>query len=251
MKLNFKTFGSGPPLVICHGLFGMLDNWHTLAKKWADDFSVFIVDLRNHGKSPHDEEFSYTSMAEDLQEFLEDNWIHKAHFLGHSMGGKAVMQLALSEPDLIEKLVVVDMGTDANKAGHQTIFEAMLSLPIDSLKSRGEAEEHLSQYIEQPGVRLFLMKNLTRNPTGGFRWKMNLPVIHKNYTEILKAMPMETFEGNTLFIRGAKSGYLPSELSEQTLGRFPKAVQLNFEAGHWVHAEKPNELSEAVRNFLL
>ncbi len=251
MKLNYKTFGSGPPLVICHGLFGMLDNWQTLAKKWADDFTVFIVDLRNHGKSPHDDEFSYEAMANDLQEFLNDNWMHKSHFLGHSMGGKAVMQLALMEPELIDKLVIVDMGTDENKAGHHLIFEALLSLPIDKIQSRREAEDHLTQFIKEPGVRLFLMKNLTRNPAGGFRWKMNLPIIHESYEEILKAMPGASFEGETLFIRGEKSGYLPVRLSEGTLQRFPEANQLSFDAGHWVHAEKPLELCEAVRNFLL
>jgi len=251
MKLNYKSFGAGPPLVICHGLFGMLDNWQTLAKKWAEDFTVFIVDLRNHGKSPHDDDFSYTLMAEDLQEFLSDHWMHRTHFLGHSMGAKAVMQLALTEPDLVDKLVVVDMGTEENPAGHQDIFKALLTLPINDLTSRSEAEEHLAQLIPEPGVRLFLMKNLTRNQTGGFRWKMNLPVIYEHYEEILAAMPEEQFEGETLFIRGANSGYLPVELDNSILSRFPNASQVSFEAGHWVHAESPKELMDSVRNFLL
>jgi len=250
MILNFKSFGSGPPLIICHGLFGMLDNWQTLAKKWAEDFTVFIVDLRNHGKSPHSDDFSYALMAEDLVQFLESQWIYKAHFLGHSMGGKAVMQLALTEPDLVDKLVVVDIGVGENRAGHQRIFEAMLSLPLDTVTTRKEAEAHLAQFISEMGTRLFLMKNLTRNPAGGFRWKMNLSVLFEQYEEILAAMPVEVFEGETLFIRGANSNYLPAEMDEAMLSRFPKAKLQSILAGHWVHAEKPEELYLSVKEFL-
>ncbi len=251
MKLNYKSFGSGPPLVICHGLFGMLDNWQTLGKKWANDFTVYLVDLRNHGRSPHDAAFSYALMAEDLREFLESQWIYKSHFLGHSMGGKVVMQLALSEPDFVDKLVVVDMGVGENKAGHHSIFEAMLSLPITTLESRAEAEEHLGKFIAEPGVRLFLMKNLSRNPEGGFRWKMNLKSLHESYAEILAPMPEGTFEGPSLFIRGNKSNYLPTVLDEAYLGRFPNAKLESLEAGHWVHAERPTELLQLVSSFLI
>lgn len=252
MELNYKSFGSGPPLVICHGLFGMLDNWQTLGKKWASDFTVYLVDLRNHGRSPHDKAFSYALMAEDLQQFLESQWIYKAHFLGHSMGGKTVMQLALTEPDLIDKLVVVDMGVGKNKAGHHKIFEAMLSLPIDTIQKRSEAEEHLAKYITEPGVRLFLMKNLSRNPKGGFRWKMNLKTLHDSYNEILAPIPPDdSFEGSTLFIKGTRSDYLPDSLNDELLDRFPNAQLKQLEAGHWVHAEKPLELEKLVRSYLL
>jgi len=252
MQLNFKTFGSGPPLVICHGLFGMLDNWQTLGKKWAEHFTVFILDMRNHGKSPHTNEFSYALMAEDLNEFLEQQFFYKAHFLGHSMGGKAVMQFALNYPDQVDKLVVIDMGVKKNEAGHHAILESLQSLPIGKITSRQQADDHLVQAIDSPGTRLFLMKNLTRKKTGGFRWKMNLPILVEKYHEILAAMPTEEiFDGEVLFLKGANSDYLPKQLSPEMRTLFPDATMITVEdAGHWVHADQPAFLYNSVLDFL-
>ena len=159
-ELNYKSFGSGPPLIILHGLFGTLDNWQTIAKKLADDFTVFILDLRNHGKSPHTQEHTYSLMAEDLSQFMESQWIYKAHVLGHSMGGKTAMQFANDFPDMLDKLVVVDIAPKVYAGGHQHILEALLSVDIDAVQSRKEVEQQLSKYIEEDGVKLFLMKNL-------------------------------------------------------------------------------------------
>lgn len=251
MKLNYKVYGSGPPLIICHGLFGMLDNWQTLAKKWADHYSVYIVDQRNHGKSPHTEDFSYALLAEDLSVFMEEQWIHEAFLLGHSMGGKTVMQLAMDFPDLVEKLVVVDMSPEANEGGHEQIFEAMRTLPVKTVESRKAAEEHLAKYISIPGVRQFLMKNLSREKSGGFRWKMNLESLYQNYDNILAELPFEEFAGPTLFLKGERSDYLAESLEEATVRRFPAAKQIIIpDAGHWVHADQPELLYQTVLNFL-
>ena len=151
MDLNFKVYGAGPPLIICHGLFGMLDNWQSLGRRWAEHFTVYLVDQRNHGRSPHTDEFSYTLLAEDLIAFMESQWIYQAYLLGHSMGGKTVMQTALEHPDLVEKLVVVDMSPAANQPRHQSVFEAMRSLPLLEIETRKAADEHLASYVQDSG----------------------------------------------------------------------------------------------------
>ncbi len=253
MKLNFKTFGQGPPLIILHGLFGMLDNWQTAAKQLSDTFMVFIVDQRNHGRSPHVDEIDYPSMANDLKEFMEENWIHEAHLLGHSMGGKTVMQFALEYPEMTDKLVVVDIAPKAYAGGHQLIFEALQSLELGQVQSRTEADQKLGQLVTDLGIRQFLLKNLSRDKeSGGFRWKMNLPVIARDYPKILVGLETDgQFEGDTLFIKGGSSDYITSVDQTEITNFFPSSqVQTVEGAGHWVHAEKPKELLKIVRQFL-
>ncbi|MEO1514600.1 MAG: alpha/beta fold hydrolase [Bacteroidota bacterium] len=252
MQLNFKAIGQGPPLVILHGLFGMLDNWQTIARKLSDEFSIYLVDLRNHGRSPHLPDFNYALMAEDLNEFLESQWIYKAHIMGHSMGGKAAMQFAADYPDKVDKLIVVDMGVRAYAGGHEAIFDALLALDLQSIDSRQQADAFLADRIEDVGVRQFLMKNLSRKKEGGFRWKMNLPAIHAHYADILAALPpADPFEGETLFVRGGRSNYVhPTDLPSLRQ-RFPQAQLKTVEAaGHWVHAEAPKELLTILKGFL-
>lgn len=250
--LNHKIYGQGDPIVILHGLFGMLDNWQTVAKKLAEEYMVILVDQRDHGRSKHTEEFNYQVLAEDLNEFLEENWIHSCHLIGHSMGGKSAMQFATMHPDMIEKLIVVDIGIKEYKPGHETIFKALLEVPIDEVKSRNEVEEIISKYIEDVGVRLFLMKNLQRIKGGGFRWKMNLTLLHKEYMNILAAVTTEdTVDVDTLFIYGTKSKYVVEEDIEAIQTMFPESRLVSVEAGHWIHAEKPDELLSIVKDFLL
>lgn len=250
--LNFKTFGSGDPIIIMHGLFGMLDNWQTIAKKLAEDYLVYIVDLRDHGKSEHTQEFNYELLAQDIAEFLESEWIHEAYILGHSMGGKTALQLVKDYPSIIEKLIVVDIGIKAYKGGHENILKALKSVPISEVKSRKEVELHLSEYISEPGIRLFLMKNLMRNKEGGYRWKMNLNLLIKHYQEILRGITFDDIvETPTLFIRGGNSNYIIDE-DIDTLKSYFEDIKIETiaNAGHWVHAEKPNELLATVRSFL-
>lgn len=252
MQLNHKEFGQGEPLIILHGLFGTLDNWQTLAKRFAEDYTVFIIDQRNHGKSPHTDEHSYTLMAEDLGEFMERNFMFKAHILGHSMGGKTAMQFALNYPDMVDKLMVVDISPRRNEGGHEKIFEALFSLDLAAIKSRKEADEQLTKLITDFGVRQFLLKNLTRKKEGGYRWKMNLTTLHTHYQEILaETVGEDTFDKESLFVRGGKSDYILDTDIPLIKEYFPAAkIETVADAGHWVHAEQPEELYRLVSKFL-
>lgn len=252
MTLNYKEFGQGEPLIILHGLFGTLDNWQTLAKRFAENNMVFIVDQRNHGKSPHTTEHSYALMGEDLREFMESNYMYKAHILGHSMGGKAAMKFALTYPDMVDKLTIVDISPRANEGGHETIFKALFSLDLSKIESRKEADAQLSELITDVGIRQFLLKNITRKKAGGYRWKMNLEALHTHYQEILaETTGEEIFEGESLFIRGGQSDYVLDTDMAQILEYFPKArLETVKNAGHWVHAEQPDRLFQLVSDFL-
>ena len=197
MELNYKSFGEGYPIIILHGLFGTLDNWQTIAKKLAANYSVYIVDQRNHGRSPHNAIFDYAVMADDLQVFMENQWIYEAHIIGHSMGGKTAMQFALTFPDLVNQLVVVDIAPKAYEGGHQAIFEALFSLDLSVIRNRKQADAILKEQVPDFGVRQFLLKNLTNDKKGGYKWKMNLPVIYQNYEQILAAINSEEIFENT------------------------------------------------------
>lgn len=252
MQLNHKTFGQGPPLIILHGLFGTLDNWQTLAKRWADHYTVVLVDQRNHGRSPHLDAHSYPLMAEDLKAFMEANWMYEASLLGHSMGGKTVMQFATHYPEMVEKMVVVDIGPKSYVGGHETIIQALNDLPLEKIDDRKEADAFLAERIPDFGVRQFLLKNLTREKEGGYRWKMNLPILTRDYPAILENIePAESYDGPALFIRGEQSNYIQDGdlfLIQET---FPAAeLQTIAKAGHWVHAQQPKALYEAVSAFL-
>ena len=252
MELNYKEFGQGDPIIILHGLFGTSDNWQTLAKKLAKNYSVYILDLRNHGRSSHNDEFNYKVMAEDLRDFMESHWIYSARIIGHSMGGKVAMQFALEHPDMVEKLVVVDIANETYEGGHEVIFNALLSLDLEKTSSRKEADAFLQSQIEEYGVRQFLLKNLTRSKAGKYVWKMNLPVIHQNYQTILSKIDgEEVFEGATLFIKGGLSKYLTETNFDTTKHFFPNAkLETVDNVGHWVHAEAPKELLEILEKFL-
>ncbi len=254
MQLNYKEFGQGEPLIILHGLFGTLDNWVTLGKKLAKHFSVFLIDQRNHGRSPHSEDHDYSSMAEDIREFMEQHWMHDgAYVMGHSMGGKTAMQLALAYPELVKKLVVVDIAPRRYPNNHEVIFQALLNLHPETLTERSDADEKLARYIPQAGIRQFLMKNLTRRPEGGFEFKMNLPVIYKHYEDILDEVEADQpYQGPALFIKGENSPYIQNDDEPVIKALFPKAKITSIpNAGHWVHAEQPKALLEVLRKFLL
>lgn len=251
MDLNFKEFGNGDPVIILHGLFGTSDNWQTLAKQLADDYTVFIVDQRNHGRSPHDNEFNYQVMADDLDYFMRDKWIDDARIVGHSMGGKTAMQFALMYPERVSQLAVVDIGVQQYVGGHEEILDALLSLELDKVESRKDADAKIGATIKEYGVRQFLLKNLTRNKAGGYEWKMNLPVIFKNYQNILNAIESDkTFEKPTHFIKGENSKYLNLAAVEDIKKLFPSATFEEVKAvGHWIHAEAPADTLRILRTF--
>lgn len=252
MELNYKQFGQGEPIIILHGLFGTLDNWQTIAKKLAEEYMVFIIDQRNHGKSPHSDEFSYQIMANDLKEFMFNRHIYEATIIGHSMGGKVAMRFALDNPDMVTKLIVVDIAPKKYKGGHQTIFEAMFDLDLENLTDRRDIDNALKVKIPENGVRLFLMKNLARQKEGGYRWKMNLPVLYREYQEILSDIESdEVYDESVLFIRGENSKYIQDEDVLDIQEYFPlMQLETVSNAGHWVHAENPKEFLEKVRFYL-
>ncbi|HZB15132.1 MAG TPA: alpha/beta fold hydrolase, partial [Chryseolinea sp.] len=177
MKLFFRELGEGEPVVILHGLFGSSDNWLTQAKLFAPHYRVLSVDLRNHGQSPHSDDFDYPSMVSDIHEFIQDQNITDPIIIGHSMGGKTAMNFALAYPDKVSKLIVVDIAPRSYNLEHYTIVEGLKAIPLDQLTSRNEADDILSQHVAEADVRQFLLKNLQRKSTGGFSWKINLPVI--------------------------------------------------------------------------
>lgn len=251
MDLNYKSFGQGQPVIILHGLFGNLDNWQTFAKQLADHFMVYVVDLRNHGHSPHTDGMDYSAVAEDLRIFMEAQWIYEAHLIGHSMGGKTAMQFAFDHPGMIDRLVVIDIAPKTYPGGHEAILKAMLELDPARLESRGEADEQLAHSIADPRIRLFLLKNLSRAKAGGYAWKINLPVLHREYGNILAAIEGEAFEGPSLFVRGEHSDYIEDTDWPLIQHLFPKAELTTVAgAGHWIHADAPSVLLYEVQRFL-
>lgn len=253
MNLNYKTMGEGYPLVILHGLFGTLDNWQTIGKRLSEQFMVYLVDLRNHGRSPHAPEHTYRAMAEDVREFMAQQWIHEAFVMGHSMGGKVAMELAVEHPETVRKLVVVDIAPKVYKGGHEVIFETLMQVDLGVSQDRSVIESQMAQRIEEPGIRQFLMKNLSRNPESGkFEWKMNLQALWAHYADILAdSIPMGYWDGPALFLRGGQSGYIQDQDWASVLDRFPQAQLVTIQgAGHWVHAEQPDALYQEVFRFL-
>src|SRR5690606_19850870 len=251
MKLFYREEGSdGPALVILHGLFGSSDNWLPQAKMFAEDFHVYLVDLRNHGQSPHSDEFNYDVMADDVAELIDAEGISSPILLGHSMGGKTAMTLALRNPQLPSALVVIDIAPRRYPDQHDRIVEGLLALRLADLKSRQDADEALSPYVPEPPVRQFLLKNLKREPSGGFGWKMNLDTISRNISEVSKGVGNgSVFPGPTLFVRGGRSNYVADDDLEDIRKLFPAARLETLDTGHWVQAEKPRELVDLVKAF--
>ena len=252
MELFSREFGSGSPVIILHGLFGFSDNWQTIAKGLSDHHLVVTPDLRNHGRSPHLSSHSYPEMADDLKGFMETHWMFSANLVGHSMGGKVAMQLALSYPDMVERLVVVDIDPDQAEDNHSSIFRALLGMDLSKMATRTAAEAYLSEHIQDYGTMQFLLKNITRTEKGTYAWKMNLPVLWQHYQDILAPVSGDPFQKPTLFIRGSKSDYIKPEKSALIKTLFPQAEIVTIEgAGHWVHADKPNELLTVLKSFLV
>ena len=251
-RFHWMEYGAGEPLVILHGLFGSLDNWATLARRFGERHHVLAYDARNHGRSFHDPVFSYRAMAEDLREFMAARGIASANLLGHSMGGKTCMTFAVSYPAKVRRLVVVDIGPKEYGRRHDELLEAMHELDPAAFRDRSAVDAALGVRIADAPVRQFLMKNLVREPHGGFRWKMNLPVIAARYAETGRPLPAGArYDGPTLFVRGSLSSYLLPGDFPSIRGFFPAAEMATVEgAGHWVHADRPAELAAVVEEFL-
>ena len=253
MQLHTKSLGTGAgaPLAILHGLFGMLDNWQTLARRWAERRRVILVDQRNHGRSPHAPAMGYREMATDLAETLDALHVTHVDVLGHSMGGKTAMQFALDNPARVRRLLVVDMAPRAYASGHDEIIAAMRSLNVAEAESRTALEEQLAARVPDAGTRLFLLKNLRRRSAGGYAWRLNLDVIEATYAEILASVSGEPWRGRATFVRGGASPYVRDADEPGIRELFPNARLVTVPgAGHWVHAEAPDVMLEIVERAL-
>lgn len=250
-RLFFRELGQGRPMIILHGVFGSSDNWLTQAKLFSPHFRVFTIDQRNHGQSPHDEEFSYPVMVNDLLQFIDEHQLKDPIVIGHSMGGKVAMNFAVAHPEKLEKLIVVDIAPKPYNLEHYVIIEGLKAIPVQTITSRNEADAALAAYVPEPDVRQFLLKNLQRRPEGGFTWKINLPVIDKNLNKIGFDLEFAgKFEKPTLFIRGGKSKYVKDEDMTRIKEVFPLAELKTLDTGHWVQAEKPQEFVDTVMKWL-
>jgi esterase len=253
MKLNYKKYGDAPEtLIIIHGFLGSLDNWHTLATTFGKHFSVYTIDMRNHGKSPHTEHHNIELMVHDLADFMDLHQIKSTNILGHSMGGKVAMQFAFDFPDKIEKLIVADISPRQYKRGHDLVFEALNAVKFDQITKRKDAEDILFHLIPDFGTRQFLLKNLTQTVDGSYAWRVNLPVLEKEYDEITKPIVYDgVFLKPALFLRGSLSLYIQAVDEIEIQEHFILAQIYTIEdAGHWLHAEKPKEFYEKVFSFL-
>src|SRR5436189_2650562 len=252
MQLHFKEYGSGEPLVVLHGLFGSLDNWRSFSLKLADSFRILAVDQRNHGRSPHSEEMNYRVMAQDIFQFMDQKQLERAHVLGHSMGGKTAMQLALNHPERLGKLMVVDIAPRAYPPHHAKIFSTMMALDLTTFRTRNQVQEAMAPSIPDLAVRQFLLKNLELAASGGLRWRFGLQEVFSNYHHLCEALVSDLpFAKPCLFIRGEHSDYLSESDLPLIQQLFPKArLEIIPQAGHWVHVDNPDSFTQKVRVFL-
>lgn len=253
MILHSRIEGNGQPFVILHGFLGMSDNWKTLGSQYAAmGYQVHLLDMRNHGKSFHSDEFSYEAMANDVKTYCEHYQLRNIILLGHSMGGKTAMLLATLHPELIEKLIIADIGPKFYPQHHQSILEGLNAVDFSKQPSRSEVEEILTNYISDFGTKQFLLKSLYWEAPGQLAFRFNLPVFNSKIEQIGKALPAENkFEKPTLFLRGANSNYILDEDFETIHYHFPAVkIETISNAGHWLHAENPNDFYNKTIIFL-
>jgi pimeloyl-ACP methyl ester carboxylesterase len=253
MKLHYKKYGDGAKtIIILHGLFGSLDNWQSLGKKFGENYSTYILDQRNHGKSTHTDVHSYQEMANDLNEFMDDIDIEQAFIIGHSMGGKTAMQFAIEYPNRVRKMIIVDIAPKYYAPHHQDIIGALESIDFNIENDRKLVQEKISLTIENPGIVQFLMKGLTWVKPEQLGWKFNLAVLSKQIENIGEKLTGHAYFTNpTLFIRGERSDYITEDDIDLIEEAFPMAQYATIQnAGHWLHAENPNQFFKEVISFL-
>jgi len=267
MKLFFQKIGHGPTMIILHGLYGSSDNWISIARRLADIYTVYLVDQRNHGKSPHQSMHSYPLMAQDINELMVSEGIENSVFIGHSMGGKVAMQFSILYPEKVSALIIVDIGPagyaeidnySPQVITHLNIMNAMLSIDFSKFTSRVEIERELAQMITDIHVRQFIMKNVQRDAENNFRWKLNLGALSKALPAIMGPISIDKNNVRSklcnfpvLFIKGERSNYITQEQILLIKEYFPKAlIESISDAGHWVHADKPETFVKMVEEFL-
>jgi len=257
MKLFFRKAGTGKPLIILHGLFGISDNWAALSKLWSQYFTVYTVDLRNHGQSPHNEEWNYKAMSEDIIELIGDEKLHDVTVLGHSMGGKVAMRLAIDYPMALSKMIVADIAPRQYAPNNTEVIQALNKVNLDEVASRKEVELILREDLHEEGTVQFLLKNLhwveSASEEKKLAWRFNLDVITRNIHEVYAAiLPPLICETESLFIRGERSPYIMPEDEADIAVLFPNSKVITIpDAGHWVHADQPFPVYEEVMKFVM
>jgi esterase len=265
MKLFFRKYGDGPPLVILHGLYGSSDNWVTIAKTLGERFTVYLPDQRNHGQSPHSEKHDYDSMRDDLFELVNDLSLKKIFLVGHSMGGKTAISFALKWPERLDGLLIADISpftyeTNGHSAHtqHYTILNAILSFDSGKISSRSEVDQKLKDKIPAEKERSLIMKNLLRTSDNKFAWKINASSLLANLNKIMEGIKRTTDYNlqitgfPVVFLRGGNSDYIPDSDLKDILHVFPAAEIIDIPgAGHWIQVDKPDEVVKYIKRLLL
>lgn len=244
---------ANPPMLLLHGLFGSSSNWGTISRQLADRYHVIVPDLRNHGQSPHDHEHSYPALVEDLVALMDRLEIASAVLVGHSMGGKVAMQLALTAPERVAGLVVVDMAPISYAHNFNLVLQAFDAVNLDVVRNRADADRAMASLVPEPGVRAFLLQNLVKGPDG-WGWRLNLAALRDAQGAIL-AFPLHAstsaFTGPTVFIHGELSDYVKPAYEAEIARLFPRAALCRVAgAGHWVYAERPDSFMNCLESFL-
>ena len=253
VKLSYQELGHGTPVVILHGLFGSKRNWGAIAKRLSAHHRVLTVDMRNHGCSPWVDGMDYRDMSQDVADFIAAKGLGPCTMIGHSMGGKTAMTLALGRPELVSRLVVVDIAPVERETGFGAYIEAMAEVPLAACDSRADVEEHLADVVAHKMVRSFLVQNLTRDEAG-FRWRINLAALDAGMDQIAdfpQPNHHHSYQGPTLFVAGAASDYIQPHHMGEITRLFPTATVTHIPgAGHWLHAEAPDVFLKELTAFL-
>lgn len=253
MLLHSNILGEGKPFVILHGFLGMSDNWKTMGQKFSENgFQVHLLDQRNHGHSFHSNEFNYEVLVKDLKIYCDTKNLNEIILLGHSMGGKTAMLFATKYPSMVSKLLVADISPRFYPVHHDGILNGLSALNFDVIKSRGEADDILSKYVSDFGTRQFLLKNLYWIEKGKLALRMNLDILKEEVSEIGEPLPSQArFEKETLFLKGDRSEYIGDEDESIIQNHFPNVQIITIaNAGHWLHAENPEDFFDAVIKFI-
>ena len=250
--LSCATDGDVPHLIILHGLLGSSDNWQSLGKRYAERHHVWMLDARNHGRSPHDDTHTYEAMAQDVIDFMNDRGIAKARLLGHSMGGKTVLLLSQLHPERVDRMIVADIAPRAYTPHHGPIFDALLATDPNHASSREEIQAQLNDALSHDPVLVpFLMKGLHRLKDGGFAWRFNVPTLRKALDDIVGEIAVGINTLPALFIRGSESEYVSDDDLDELEGHFLHMDHHTIHgAGHWLHAQNPDEFFDVTSDFL-
>lgn len=254
LDLAYSETGHGSPVVIAHGLFGWKRNWATIAKYLGVTHRVFTIDLRNHGESPHAAEMAYDHMAEDMARFIERQGLGPCPVIGHSMGGKASMMLALTRSDLVERLLVLDIAPVDYTHDYDTYVQKMQEIDLSIVSRRSDVQPVIAQIAENPAVEAFLMQNLTTASDGTYQWRVNLDAIDRHMGDIMSFPDLshgQNYSGSTLFLGGSQSDRITSAYRPEINRLFPGAdIDFIADAGHWVHADQPAAVLDRFKSFL-